>query len=317
MKTFLQLVNEAIRESKVTLDPLTSANFASPPRTQMYDNFKTWVNRAYKELILSRKEWQFRTERASVAVWPRLHLAGLSAAPVVGEQWEGVSSGIQFKIKEIFTFEDVEDNPDLEYTVSIELLPGYHYSNFIFREDVISYGVPDKTGYIKGAGRYDFRSLVPRLEDIDLATVELSNTPANIDQGGGFVNNVKKLRYAQWEKWALEYEYAPWAEGTPEYITETSQGTYDLYPRPDREYIISFDFTRMYDQLVNHNDMPTDIPEQYEDYLVWGAVMEYADFDSNPKVGARALKKLEKYNYLLERDFLEMPRFEGSRFYTY
>lgn len=314
MKTYMEFVNEAIDEAKVTLDPLTSGNFANPPRTTMYNKFKRWVNRAYKELMIARNEWQFRTERASVSVWPRLHLAGLSDIPVVGEVWQGVSSGVQFTIMEVFSFEDVEDDPSLEYTVSVLPLNDQRMSNIIFREDVISFGIPDKTGYIKGRGYYDFKTLVPRLQDIDVSEVQLSNTPENIDEGGGFTNNVKNLKFVAWDKYAQEFLYAPLYEGTPDIITETTQGTYDFYPMPDREYIISFDFTRKYDQLVNYNDIPTDVPEEYEDYLLWGAVLEYADFDNNTKVYARANKKMDMYRYMLERDHLEKPRFADSKF---
>lgn len=284
----------------------------------MYNHFKTWVNRAYKELVLARKEWQFRNERATVSVWPRLHLSGLSALPTVGELWYGISSGTQFTIMEVFQFEEVEDDATIEATVSIQMVDPYKYENFILREDVIYESVPDKTGYIKGPGRYDFASLVTNLEDIDVATVFIHRLPEEAqDSSGGFVNNARKLEFVPWEKWSVDQEFYPWSASFPQIITETPQGTYDIYPRPDGEMTLSFDFTKKVHQLSAYNDTPLDIPEQYEDYILWGAVMEYADFDNNPKVGARALKKLEKYNYLLERDFLEMPRFEGTRFFTY
>lgn len=313
MKTYMQFVNDAIRESKVTLDPLTSGTFASPPRTQMYTNFKEWVNRAYKELLIKRKEWQFRVERGTASIYPRLHLSGLSELPVVGERWYGVSSGVHFDIVEVFTtVEDVEDDATIEATVSIELVDGYYYDNLIIREDVIHEAIPDKTGYFKAPGRYDFKSMVTNLQDIDIATMALSDAPSS---GGS--NSLKKLIAVPYEKWAIEYELLELSVGTPDFVTETPQGTYDFYPKPDHEYIVSFDFTRKLDQMVAYNDMPSEIPEQYEDWILWAAVLEYADYDGNPKVGARAKKKLEYYDYLLERDFLEVPRFEGSRFYTY
>lgn len=314
MKTYMQFVNDAIRESKVSLDPLTSGTFASPPRTAMYNNFKEWVNRAYKELLLKRKEWQFRVERGTASIYPRLHLSGLSALPVVGETWYGVSSGVQFDIVEVFTsVEDVEDDATIEATVSVEIPDGYFYENLILTEDVTD-GV--KTGYFKAQGRYSFKPLVTNLEDIDIATMSLSYLPQAVVDGTA-TTQTRKLIVVPYEKWALEYEYAAFAAGVPEFITETPQGTYDFYPKPDGQYIVSFDFTRKLDQMVAYNDMPTEIPEQYEDWILWAAVLEYADYDANIKVGARAKKKLEYYDYLMERDFLEVPRFEGSRFYTY
>lgn len=306
----MQFVNEAIDESKVTLDPLTSGNFASPPRTAMYNRFKNWVNRGYKELAQTRPEWQFRTERATVTLYPRLLLAGFTAPPVIGELWQGVSSGVQFYIREIQTFEDVEDDGTQDYTVGVEFLDGSIMSNLIFREDVVHEAVPDKFAYLKGSGRYSFKNLVTGLQDIDPATAEISKLPTDDDPG-----EQHKLMYMPYEKWAVQYEYDNWTTGIPQYITETSTGTYDFYPKPDEAMILAFDFTRKARQMVAYNDTALDIPEEYEDYILWAAVMEYADFDNNVKVGARAKKKLEQYQYWLERDYLEKPRIEGSRFY--
>src|SRR6476620_6324257 len=120
----MELVNNAVIESKVTLDVLTSANFATPPRTVMYNNFKRWVNMAYRELMMKRKEWYFRNERATVSVMPRLHLAGLNYIPSVNDVLEGVSSGVRFTVKAVHAHEDVEQDSTVEYTVSVSFADG-------------------------------------------------------------------------------------------------------------------------------------------------------------------------------------------------
>lgn len=311
MKTFMQLVNEAIDESKVTLDPLTSATFANPPRTVMYNRFKNWVNRSYKELVNIRKEWQFRVERATVTIYPRLLLAGFTAPPVVGELWEGVSSGVRFYVREVQTFEDVEDDGTQDYTVGVEFLDDSRMSNLILREDVVHFGVPDKFAYLKGNGYYTFKNMVTGLQDIDMANVEVAKLPTDEEAG-----NITQVLAVPYEKWAVEYSHRGWDQGVPQYITETPQGTYMFYPSPDEPMILAFDFYRKARQMVAYNDTMLDIPEEFEDYVLWAAVMEYADFDNNVKVGARAKKKMEQYLYWLERDHLEAPRIEGSRFYT-
>ena len=78
MATYLALVNDVIDESKITLDPLTSLNFASPPRTLMYNRIKKWVKESYEEIIDERPEWYFTQKRTIVTVGPRLHLAGIT-----------------------------------------------------------------------------------------------------------------------------------------------------------------------------------------------------------------------------------------------
>lgn len=305
----MQLVNEAIDEAKVTLDPLTSANFATPPRTVMYNRFKNWVNRGYKELVNIRKEWQFRSERATVTVYPRLLMAGFTAPPLVGELWEGVSSGVRFYVREVQTFEDVEDDGTQDYTLGVEFVDGSQPTNLILREDVVHFNVPDKFAYLKGAGRYSFKNMVTGLQDIDPDTVTVSHFPTDSEAG-----ETSQVFHIPYEKWAVEYGHREWDLGVPEFITETPQGTYALYPHPDEAMILSFDFYRKARQMTLYSDTMIDIPEEFEDYVLWAAVMEYADFDNNIKVGARAKKKMEQYLYWLERDHLEAPRFESSRF---
>ena len=73
--TYLYLVNTTLAEAKITLDPLTEANFADPPRTAMYNNVKRWVNEDLLALLTTRNEWFTRKERAVVEIYPRLQLA--------------------------------------------------------------------------------------------------------------------------------------------------------------------------------------------------------------------------------------------------
>lgn len=303
-KTFIQIVNEAVDEAKVSVDPLTSGNFASPPRTQMYDRFKRWVNVAYRELLMDRKEWQFRNERATVSVWPRLHLSGLTYVPSVGDVLETDSSGVRFTVKAVHSHEDVEQDTTVEHTVSVEFAVPEQRSNLILRENInrISPTAATNVGYVKGWGTYDFRPMVPYLESININSVTLHQTVANATTSGAQAYPVTPVTR---EQWLPEYDSYPWNGEFPNYIVQTSQGTYDLYPRPDGEYLLSFDFTRTIPTLVNHDDTPFGLPEEYHEYLVWKAVEEYADYDGNPKLFARARKHTEKYRNYLERD--QMP----------
>ena len=114
-RTYLQLVNDAISEAKVSLDPLTSGNFASPPNHEMYSKFKTWVNRAYQYIVTDNDQWQFRKERAVVTIYPRLQLRLSGATPLSpGDVIECDTSGVTFEILDIHTVEDVELDTALE-----------------------------------------------------------------------------------------------------------------------------------------------------------------------------------------------------------
>ena len=252
MKTFLDLTNLAIMEAKVTLDPLTSSNFNSPPRTALYNHFKTWVNRAYRELMLRRKEWQFRMERANLSIWPRLHLTDVTTVPTIGDVIQGAQSGSTATVVKIHSVEDVD----------------VHSIKF-----------------------YD---------------------PAYLGSGGTYTAEV-----VGWDHWlGHDYGYNR-TTGRPNIVTVTPDGSLQFFPHLDKNYLISFNYTRTLPELVDWDDQPTQIPERFEDYILWKAIADYADFDSNQRVYARANKNLETYIYWLERDELEAPRVGPNRFYRW
>ena len=105
--------------------------------------------------------------------------------------------------------------------------------------------------------------------------------------------------------------YPNWTADLPRFITQAPDGTYDFYPMPSASFYVSFDFTRSLSQMVLYSDTPTALPSRYHDYLVWRAVQEFADFDSQSKLFVRATKHVEEYLYWLTRD--QMPRIGFAR----
>lgn len=323
-KTFLELVNDAIYESKITLDPLDSTNFASPPRTTMYNRFKNWVNMAYKELLMKRNEWFFRVERATVDVWPRIHIAGLSVGftPAVDDVLVGDSSGVQFTVKGVHSFEDIEGDTDTEYTLSVVANDGYDLRNLILKETFsrTSPTTDSAACNLKGLGQYSFTDLVTNLESIDMDTVRASKIPTDAaTEGLTFATNDSKVTYVPWSEWhncIRSYNYTGWLAEMPVYISQTPQGKYELYPQPEGNVQLSFDFTTKISPMVNYDDTPEIVPEQFHEYITWRAVQEYADFDEKPKLFMRAAKHAEEYLSWLNRDEMQRVRIEPSRFYV-
>lgn len=311
MKSYLELVNEAIAEAKVTLDPLTSVNFANPPRTVLYNRFKTWVARAYKELLMRRKEWQFRMERTNLEIWPRIHLTNVTGTFAVGDVIEGATSGIVATVKKIHTFEDVEGDSVTDVTLSIELEQGDNLFDFYMMESVdrTSPTSDPAIAQVKGVGRYNIKDEVANLKDVDTHSIKF------YDPENASYDPYLSLRVLDWNEW-IDTDYT-WARfgGRPQMVAKAPDGNLEFYPKLDRNYIMHFNFTRGLPELVNWDDEPSEIPEDYEDYLLWKAVADYADWDSNQRVFARANKNLETYNYWLERDELEDPYFGPNRFY--
>ena len=321
-QTFLDLVNNAIYESKATLDPLTSGNFASPPRTTLYSRFKNWVNMAYHELLMKRKEWHFRKERATVDIWPRIHVTGLdvSFTPAVGDVLVGQSSGVQLTVYGVHTFEDVELDTSNEYTLSVLPVAGYDLRNLILRENFSrTTPTPFANGcYLKGIGQYSFNDLVTNLESIDPNTVTVSKTPSEAaSEGLTLFANVSPVTYVPWESWQEAItgtNVSSWLGDAPIYISRTPQGKWELFPQPETKMQLSFDFTTKLPSLSAYSDTPIIIPEQYHDYLMWRAVQEYADFDSQAKLFMRATKHVEEYLYWLNRDQMPDIKLDLGRF---
>lgn len=305
-KTFLEMVNEAVDESKVSLDPLTSANFANPPRSAMYNRFKRWVNMAYRELMLRRKEFHFRTERATVNIQPRLHLSGLSYIPSTGDVLQGADSGVRFTVVDVHTTEDVEQDSTLEFTVSVQFDGTVTPQHLVLKENInrISPLPENSVGHFKGWGRYDFRALVNQLSSININTLVAQ----------GEAGSTYPIKPVTAEEWANFYANQTPSLSRPLYVVETSQGTYDFHPRPDKQYTLAFEFTRSIPQLVLHSDTPDGLPEEYHDYLVWRAVQEFADFDTQQALYLRARKHVEEYLMWIDRDEKQVPTIGVSKF---
>lgn len=311
MSTYLKLVNDAMAEAKVTLDPLTSANFDNPPRTILYNRFKSWVARAYKELLLRRKEWRFRTERATLGLYPRLHLTNVAAAPLVGDTIRGQSTGVRGVVLALYTHEDVEGDGVTELTVALAMVGNYKVTDFSLRElvDIVSPGSTVGMARVKGIGTYNLRSEVANLAAVDEHSIRL------IDPEDASSHTRVVLRAIPWGNWGSYTTGWDVFSGQPEYVTVTPSGDLQFYPYLDKYYIIDFEFSRKPSELVNWNDIPSEIPEEYQDYLLWKAVADFGDYDSNQRIYARTNKNLEQYLYWLERDHIEDPYFGPNRFY--
>lgn len=304
--TYLQIVNKAMAECKVSLDPLTSVNFADPPRTVLYDHFKRWVNDVYKELMLERPEWFFRNERVTVTLYPRLHLTDLTYIPAIGDVLIGATSGVEFTVVAVHTFEDNEVDTVVERTVDVTYTSGHNPADFDVLEvlDRVSPAAATGVATLAHAGRYNFSELTG-FDELDMNNIR------------SFYSNVPHpVTPVRWDNWVNRYNYYPFGGSTshPEYITQAPDGNYEFFPQPIEAFTVEFDYTRSYSDMALHSDTPIGVPEKYQDILTWLTVGEFADFDNNTRLFARAQKKLNKYDYFLFRDELPKIGFQSSKF---
>lgn len=318
-KTYLELVNDAIAESKVTLDPLTSVNFANPPRTVLYNLFKTWINRSYKELLIKRNEWFYRKERAVVTVYPRLQIRmiGLNVLNI-GDVLIGQSSATRFEILNIHAVEDVESDPTPEYTVSVEYIDAAQDADDLVLNEVLDIQSPVPTigvGRLKGRGRYKMEELVASVYEVDESSFILQPAVSfTADASPTDIDNLVELEFVPPEEYKQYYTVFSSASGRPSFIIRMGDGDYDFYPRPNIPYDLGFDYTQAPTLMTAHNSVPSLLDAKYDDLLMWKAIAEYADWDERTKLFSRAKKKIESWGYIMDRDELPQVNVDIFRF---
>lgn len=315
--TYLDIVNRAVKESKISLDELTADNFAAPPRTIMYDRFKDWINDAYTELMEDKPEWFFRKERALVTIYPRIFLTDVADTIAVGDVLIGDTSEVELTVVGVYTFEEVEGNNESEVTVEFEATIPEHINDMV-RGETFSRTSPTETDAIAvlaGVGRYTFENYVSVLDQIDDNSLRVHPLiDGAVPNYGTLNNNQFPIQVVPYYGWVPQYDYSPWTSGYPTYITQTDQGTYGLYPQPSEAMMLSFNYTRQITEMEAFDDVPEALPAKYHMYLVWRAVEEFADFDSNQSLWKRARKHLVKFDHYLFRDKLPQMGWGPSLF---
>lgn len=320
---FLGLVNDLIDESKITLDPLTALNFASPPRTVMYNRMKKWVRESYEEIVDERPEWYFTQERAVVTVGPRLHIAGVDPlvyTPAVGDVLVGKTSGISFTISAIFLdVEGTDTNAGTEYTIGVEWEDVSDISLILLNELVdVTQGPTTYVGaaYIEGRGRYSFEAMLPTLDVIDMTSVAIQPTVRgdNPNTNPSALTNAWPVNGVHWYAWNYPTNDFSASPSNPRYVIQMADGNYDFWPRPDGLYDVSFDYTQKCNVMYDPTDTPFLLPTKFHKLIVWRAMIKLADFEANQKMYATAKKGADAYYNRLLRDRLPKSMFNLSRF---
>lgn len=292
---FIELVNGAIDESGATLTPLDSLDFANPS-DPMQRRFKNWTARAWKELQLSRERWTFMSKRGFGIIRPRIYVknGSLLTAPVPGDMFEGRINGCTFTVVKVTLLSGDWTLGTAEAFIDIDNIVGEYGLGETF--DLVT-GVGQAAFIIGGRARWDFSEFAPDLDDLDYQSVYLGyvdSTPAEYMDG---------LTFVEWNLWNNYFEADVGNLSKPAQITETPDRLTDLYPSPEKPYRIYFNYERGPQQLVNEDDIP-DLPEEFHDLIMWGAVKHYAEFDENATLAGRAAREARKYRVRLENKCL-------------
>lgn len=304
---YLTLTNKVIQEAGLDLDDLTSGDFASPTvKSKMYTRVKNWVSQAWRDIQLENNEWEFGKGTGIVSILPRVlvKLGDRATAPPSGSEYISASGGVSFVVDTPTLISGTWAGGTAEAWLDLESIDG---NSLIWLE---SYDELDPTPAsdvfaLKYHGRYNPRSLAADLEEIDYETIKIQNPETGYDQN---------LKFIPWSQWKDQYEGAGDARGTPQLVTETPEGYMDFWPRPDREYTLSFEYTKSPNDLVAHDDVPEGLDSRYHEAIQWLAVMYAANYDEKPKLWDAAKKRYTKYIFAIDRDIGPKPSFGGCEF---
>lgn len=303
--TFLELTNEAIKQAKVTLDPLTAANFSDPPRTRLYSDFKSWINDAYEELFLMPNNWQFKTARANVVVDPAVYVENVSGVLSAGDVLVGEDSNVSMTIVRTSTHESASNTLGEELTLYVSYDDPHTNQGLLqLGENLLLAGVAVAT--YAGVGTYDFASEIAGMEQLNINTLVMNKYPNDTYNGGYYTGH--PVRFVKMDpNHPLPMVASQWAH----VLTETPEGFYQFYPYLQERMLLSFSYSQTPVPMELAIDTPVYLPPRYHMYLVWKVVMEYADYDNKADVFRRAQKHHDRYENTLYADELEMPTLGG------
>lgn len=286
---FLQLVNETIKASGVSLDALTSSNFATNT-DPLVEKIKDMVRQAWREVQMERGEWEFSTRTKSITLGPRLLVHGLTGSLGVysGEETEATVEVIDFSPTTAY-------GPDVSHQLGCLHPVGFPKLGEFMFNGASNYEVIDYAKYDLGL-ELGSQFSEPLLESIYVQ--EASNTLGLQDdktQAG-----LQKVEVVTWSTWADGPLLAP-SHGKPKFATVTPDGFWRFWPYLDKLYTLNISYNSPPAELTQHTDLPEGLAPHYHWVIVWRAVLLWAQYDNRPLDEQRAYKNYRFYKRQMDR----------------
>lgn len=335
-QTYRQLINKAIQEAGVTLNDIgTGSSFTTPDDT-MHKRFKTWVADSWKETQMMYSELEFTIKQAAIKVQPRIYLEQNSTSndtPAAGAVLIGATSGVKFavgrKIDNSTADIDLRSGAWASGTAKAYIgitTEGFSASSdygtpFLMNEQIGLYASDGTTlteaafARYKGQGAHDLSVEVTDLLEPRLDTFYVHLMAGDADTDFNQTDYSRTLMsYCRWEDWRHIVGMEQ-SQGQPAYFSTNPRGITEFYPKPNGPYIVQFHYEGEPQVLSTETEVLNPaMKEQYEDIIVWRAVMHYADYDRKPEVWSRAKKRYDYYVNQLIRKEMPPVTYARSRF---
>lgn len=315
MATYLDLVNEALRESGSTLDQLTSSTFPSPS-DPLYTKFQNWVAQAWEDLQTDRRDWQFMTDTGVAVLNPKMEVYGCSSANSVVADFESAtfrlhsSSNADLLVASSLGTATDGTFADGDYEASLTI------NSFVTKQFVIEPGdllvteAATAYAYFKRWGRYDLSQTgtYARDEIDDIAEIKTDSVAiADLQFAAGQSynsNTYTKLEFVPYSKW-LAYGYdKPKHVAKPTKYTISNNGSLEFFPPMDTRYHLYFEYTKTPQTLATYSDTPTGLPARFHKAISWRALMYYGEYDGISRIYNIAKNRYSKFEYEMVRDLL-------------
>lgn len=207
--------------------------------------------------------------------------------------------------------------PTDQYT-AVEYLTGGDPNNPLL---FISEVADDLTGslvgvkaYIHSWGSYDWNEELADNDFTDLVKGVNSSTYKIIRNGNPEPGSNEELPCIPWQSFLERVDSAQNMPADPAYISEDSQGRWRLWPAPKERVTITFDYIRSPQELTLYNDVPQHLDKEYEDLIMWRALMFYGQFAEQPSIILRAQKEYMNILYRFEKNKRPKFVFRPARF---
>lgn len=309
-KSYLTLINDAIRESGTDLDSLLSADFSDPP-DKMHAKFKDWVRQAWLEEQMIRRHSHLLGKRASIIIRPRYYVEQVSGktgnpGSVADRVYIGDDTTNLFHVLSVDLISGAWASGTAKANIDYESLSGPLKINEyidLYASDETTL-IEDNNAQIKGWGRYNLQSIVSDLLEPQVETFFIGSTGGSSTQDNDSNTGLAPLRFISWETYREVAETGSYNFGCPQYFSVMPDGTYDFLPRPDKEYVVYFEYQAEPQDLSASSDTLTGLPPEYQDIVTWKTVMFYADYDKKPQMYARARKRYLFYKKMVDQTLL-------------
>jgi hypothetical protein len=303
---YLELVNMVIQESGNELNELDMSTFTSAVAGQrLYPRMKRYVMQAWKAIQMSRDEWEFNSGMVHEMVYPRIRFSAGSAgaSPSVGDVFVGAESGFRITVRQVlldsglFTTDDAKGQIEFStFSGGTALIDGEVYTD---ESDPTAFFTYDRPG------DYDF----------SLTTTDLANVQWTSFTGANNVSTQIPIPYVPWANWYFaQVSYHSQSSTVPQYVSQDNEGRVVFFPQIQSPFRVSFVYTKTPQELTAYNDVPTDLPLQYHEWIAWEALMRLATYDKNSQLFAHSQKQAIFFRNRAEKNLMPLISYRDSPF---